>query len=345
MTSSVQNRYQSHIKAMERVKVPRAERVLAFLLIFLILLAAAVLWYTPWIQTAQGDGVVNALRPEQRTQAISALVPGQIQTWHVREGDKVKAGDPIVTLVDTDENLLNRLQAQIDALEQQLEANRTALETERLNLQRRRNLLEQGLVSQRDVELVEITLENLRATIASNEAELTQMRVGLARQSLQTKKAPTDGTILRLLSAGNSTFVNAGDVLASFIPDGVERAASIMVSGLDAPLVYPGRKVRLQFEGWPVFQFSGWPSAAVGTFGGIVDFVEPIANQQGQFRVWIREDPDDAVDWPGQQFVRLGSRVTGWVLLNEVKLGYELWRQLNNFPPVNNLPPNASNEA
>jgi len=162
---------------------------------------------------------------------------------------------------------------------------------------------------------------------------------------MQTKKAPTDGTILRLLSAGNSTFVNAGDVLASFIPDGVERAASIMVSGLDAPLVYPGRKVRLQFEGWPVFQFSGWPSAAVGTFGGIVDFVEPIANQQGQFRVWIREDPDDAVDWPGQQFVRLGSRVTGWVLLNEVKLGYELWRQLNNFPPVNNLPPNASNEA
>jgi hypothetical protein len=72
----------------------------------------------------------------------------------------------------------------------------------------------------------------------------------------------------------------------------------------------------------------------VGTFGGVVEFIEPIANNQGQFRVWVKEDPrDDA--WPSAQYVRLGSRVRGWVLLDEVRLGYELWRQLNNFPPVN----------
>ena len=31
--------------------------------------------------------------------------------------------------------------------------------------------------------------------------------------------------------------------------------------------------------------------------------------------------------------LRLGGKVRGWVLLNEVRLGYEIWRQLNYFPP------------
>ena len=44
--------------------------------------------------------------------------------------------------------------------------------------------------------------------------------------------------------------------------------------GNDAPLITPGRKVRLQFEGWPAVQFAGWPSVAVGTFGGIVGVVD-----------------------------------------------------------------------
>ena len=36
----------------------------------------------------------------------------------------------------------------------------------------------------------------------------------------------------------------------------------------DMPMLQTGRRVRLQFEGWPALQFSGWPSIAVGTFGG-----------------------------------------------------------------------------
>ncbi len=44
-------------------------------------------------------------------------------------------------------------------------------------------------------------------------------------------------------------------------------------------------------------------------------------------------DPDDA-PWPDERWLRQGVRTKGWVLLNEVKLYYELWRQLNGFPPV-----------
>lgn len=333
--NKIESRYLSHIETLDALKVPRADRVITFLLLLLLVIAVAVLRFTPWVQTAYGDGVVSTVNPGQRTQAISALVPGQIETWHVREGDRVRAGDPIVTLRDTDQDLIDRLQAQISAIELQERANETALRTAENDLVRRQSLFEQGLASQRDVEQVQIRIEDLKATAAATTAQLNQVRVSLARQSIQTKVAPSDGTILRLMSAGESTYVNAGEVLASFIPDGVERSVAIIVSGLDAPLVYPGRNVRLQFDGWPMFQFSGWPAAALGTFPGIVEFVEPIADAAGQFRVWVREDLSEG-GWPEERYVRLGSRVRGWVLLEEVRLGYELWRQLNGFPPVNN---------
>lgn len=341
---SVQDRYMSQMETLADISVPTAGRILARLLLFAIAAGCCILWFTPWIQTATGSGVVSALQPEQRTQAISALVPGQIDRWHVKEGDRIKAGDPIVTLVDTDEELINRLNAQIAATEQQLAANSSAIRTAELDITRRKNLLRQGLVSKREVEQLEIRLEDLKAKEAATNSELNQVRVGLARQSIQTKVAPSDGTILRLLSAGTSTLVRSGDVLASFIPDGIERSVALTVRGLDAPLVYPGRSVRLQFDGWPVFQFSGWPSTSVGTFGGTVDFVEPIADARGYFRIWVKEDARDGA-WPSEQFVRLGSRVRGWVLLDEVKLGYELWRQLNNFPPINSVESQSTKAA
>ena len=165
--------------------------------------------------------------------------------------------------------------------------------------------------------------------------------MSLSRQSIQTKVAPVDGTIIRLYSGGVSTFVKAGAVLGQFIPLNAKRSIRITVTGLDAPLVKKGAKARLQFEGWPVFQFSGWPGSSIGTFGGEVVYVEPVASTAGTFQVWIMPDADD-VPWPKESATRLGSRVKAWVLLEEVKLGYELWRQLNNFPPQQTADPESS---
>lgn len=329
---SAEKRYLEHFKLLERLALPSPYRSLAAILTSMIFISILTLMFTPWVQTAAGGGEVTTLDPRDRTQAISALVDGQIKQWHVREGQRVKAGEPIVTLVDTDKALVERLQQQLNATKQTHEANLAAVDHGRSNLERQRALLMEGLVSKRDVEMVEIRLQDLLAKAASTEAKVSEISVSLARQSIQTKVAPQNGTILRLLSAGLSTLVKAGDVLAWFIPDDAERSVVIEVSGLDAPLITPGRLVRLQFEGWPVFQFSGWPGQAVGTFGGVVEFIEPVANENGRFNVWVKEDIND-LPWPDKNFVRFGSRVNGWVLLEEVKLGYEIWRQLNNFPP------------
>ena len=199
-----------------------------------------------------------------------------------------------------------------------------------------RSLFEQGLAAQRDYEQTRIRVEELRTRVAEASAELNRADVNLSRQSVQMVRAPRDGVILRVNAGDSATVVNAGDVVATFVPDNVQRAVELYIDGQDIALVRPGARVRLQFEGWPIVQFSGWPSIAVGTFGGIVAAVDPSASTAGRFRVLVTEDPDDPNPWPTHDFVRFGSNARGWILLETVASGFELWRQLNDFPA--NLP-------
>lgn len=119
--------------------------------------------------------------------------------------------------------------------------------------------------------------------------------------------------------------------------------AELLMDGNDLPLIHKGDKVRLQFEGWPAVQFVGWPSVAVGTFGGMVYLVDPTANDKGQFRILVEPDPAQPA-WPGADYLRQGVRTQGWVLLNRVSIGWELWRQLNGFPPTREQPDQKSSQ-
>lgn len=107
-------------------------------------------------------------------------------------------------------------------------------------------------------------------------------------------------------------------------------------------VVRPGSPVRLQFEGWPAIQFVGWPSVAVGTFGGEVVFVDATDDGTGKFRIVVAPRPDvlerngqtRVQNWPKNQWLRQGVRVDAWVLLQQLPLWKEVWRQLNAFPPI-----------
>ena len=168
--------------------------------------------------------------------------------------------------------------------------------------------------------------------VAIAEKELSEIEGKLAKQRNQVITAPRDGTLVRLLANEGGELVKQGDPLFVLVPETADRAVEIWLSGNDAPLVTPGKHVRLQFEGWPAVQFAGWPSVAVGTFGGTIVNVDATDNGKGQFRVLAL--PDDASEWPSDNYLRQGVRANGWVLLNQVTLGYEFWRQLNGFPPV-----------
>jgi len=137
---------------------------------------------------------------------------------------------------------------------------------------------------------------------------------------------------MRVLAQEGGVFVKAGTVLAVLVPDTEVRAVELYVSGNDLPLLAIGRPVRLQFEGWPAVQFSGWPSVAVGTFGGTVGVIDASDDGTGNFRILVF--PDSGMSWPSGLYLRQGVRVVGWVLLDSVRLGWELWRQFNGFPPI-----------
>lgn len=339
------------LDSQRRTGMPRVLRVTAWLLVLTCIALALMLVFVPWVQTTNGTGRVTTLDPRDRVQTLSALVSGRIAEWYVQDAQSVRAGDPIVRIQDLDDELVVRLQAQLDAALRKHEAARHAAETSELDLARQEDLFEAGLTSRLTFEQASIRVQQLRIAEEQALGELNQAEVNFSRQGSQLVVAPRDGTILQVEAGDVATLVSAGQRLASFLPAGAERAIELFVEGRDIGLVQPGREVRLEFEGWPSFQFSGVPEYAIGTFAGEVAFVEPSAREDGRFRVLVAERQlgtaceQDVValpglnlagncGWPPDTFVRLGANVRGWVLLETVPLGYELWRLLNNFPPV-----------
>jgi hypothetical protein len=175
--------------------------------------------------------------------------------------------------------------------------------------------------------------EDAAGQAATTQKEKREVEIKLGELDRLIIEAPRDGTIFRLPVYERGQTVKEGDALFTIVPDSSDHAVELWISGNDTPLVSPGDHVRLQFEGWPALQFAGWPSVAVGTFGGEVVAVDATDDGTGKFRLQVRPDPDDE-PWPSERFLRQGVRANGWVMLSQVPLWYEIWRQLNGFPPV-----------
>lgn len=323
----------AHFTTLASIKTPQVMRVVFLLLLAAIVATVAFLIYVPWVQTTSGRGVITTLNPNERRQDINALVPGRIEEWYVRDGSTVKKGDPIVRIADIDPQLIERLQAERAQIQLQLQAAQSALATAKIDERRSRELFEAGLAARRDFEQAQIRINEREGQVAAAQAALNRADVNISRQSVQIVRAPRDGFIQSLNAGDAATFISAGDVLATFVPANTGRVIEIFIDGRDVALVKPGDKARIQFEGWPAVQFSGWPSTAVGTFGGRVIAVDQSAQVDGRFRVLIDEDRSDGEAWPEERYVRFGAAVQAWILLETVPVGYEIWRQLNNFPP------------
>jgi multidrug resistance efflux pump len=166
-----------------------------------------------------------------------------------------------------------------------------------------------------------------------SEGQIAKLRNELANLSIRSGyyhiQAPQDGYVVRALKQGIGEIVKEGEAILTVMPIAPALAAELYVRPMDIPLLRVGRKVRLQFDGWPALVFTGWPGTSFGTFGGRVAVIDNI-DSQGQYRILVTPDPDLEA-WP--EPLRVGSGVYGWALLDDVPIWYELWRQLNGFPP------------
>lgn len=169
-----------------------------------------------------------------------------------------------------------------------------------------------------------------RAEVAKLENSAANVR---ERQRLFEVRAPRDGWVVRASRVGVGEVMKEGEPILTIMPSEVRLAVALQVKAMDVPLLRPGRKVRLQFDGWPALQFAGWPSVAVGTFGGIVQVIDQTDSPGGTYRILVVPDPEEE-PWPASPPLRVGSGVIGWAMLDTVPLWFELWRLLNGFPPT-----------
>ncbi|MEN9399927.1 MAG: hypothetical protein RL632_1028 [Bacteroidota bacterium] len=142
--------------------------------------------------------------------------------------------------------------------------------------------------------------------------------------------APQDGIVTKILSSGIGETIKQGEAIATIMPSNYDLALEMYVRPMDLPLLEKGQNVRIQFDGWPSIAFSGWPNTSFGTFGGEVFAIDNFASEDGTFRVLISPKKGDK-PWP--KALRVGGGAHSMILLNDVPIGYELWRLVNGFPP------------
>lgn len=142
--------------------------------------------------------------------------------------------------------------------------------------------------------------------------------------------APQDCYITKAMVPGIGETVKEGEPIVSIVPAQYELAVELYIEPIDLPLIHKGSQVRFVFDGWPAFFFSGWPDQSFGTYSGKVVAMDNMISEQGRYRILVGPDPEEA-PWPGA--LRPGSGAHGIALLGNVPVWYELWRQLNSFPP------------
>lgn len=162
------------------------------------------------------------------------------------------------------------------------------------------------------------------------------------RNSLLYIRAPQSGYINKAIQSGIGETFKEGAQLVGIMPADYDIAVETYVDPIDLPLVHVGEKVRIQFDGWPSIVFSGWPNVSYGTFGGKIVAIETFISPNGKYRILLAPDEEEA-PWPKD--IRVGSGANTMALLEDVPIWYELWRQLNGFPPNYYQPQNTSADA
>jgi multidrug resistance efflux pump len=170
--------------------------------------------------------------------------------------------------------------------------------------------------------------------IASGQADIAKLENQYASYAIRNGMyyviASQSGQVVKAQKAGIGEYVKDGDMIAEIVPDKIQYAVELFVKPLDLPLLANGQKVRFMFDGFPAIVFSGWPQASSGTFGGEIVAIESNVSVNGKFRVLVKEDVKEK-PWPKQ--LKMGAGAQGIALLKDVPVWYELWRNINGFPP------------
>lgn len=278
----------------------------------------------------------NALvQSELRYQADSAAweaakVEAQLaESQYVRQESLYVQGLRSLTEFQQRKQRYQDAQARLLAAQNRLMISRTDVQNARIQIDFvTADYREKIAKAESDLQSAQSYLYEVEGSIAKLRNEITNVE---QRWRFHYVTAPQQGYIVRAVRTGVGEVIKEGEPLAVFMPANYKLAAELFVRPLDAALLKPGKEVRLQFDGWPAFVFSGWPQLSYGTFGGRIYTIDYVDNGTGYFRVLVEPNPTEDKPWPS--LLRMGGGVRGWFLLEDVPIWYEIWRQINGFPP------------
>lgn len=172
------------------------------------------------------------------------------------------------------------------------------------------------------------------SSVSTGQGDIAKLQNQYASYSIRNGMyyiiAPQSGQVVQARKTGIGEVVKEGEMLVHIVPDKVEYAVEMYVRPVDLPLLAQGQKVRFLFDGFPAIVFSGWPDASYGTFQGTIAAIESDVSANGKFKVLVKEDATYR-KWPQQ--LMMGTGANGIALLKNVPIYYELWRNINSFPP------------
>jgi RND family efflux transporter MFP subunit len=184
--------------------------------IFVLVLAAGVIWWLTRpkaievrtavaheIGGASGDHTVlnaSGYVTARRAATVSSKVTGKVVEVLIEEGMKVKEGQVLARLDDTNiKAALNVTQAQLESAKTAVEETRAQLKLAEQEFQRATNLAKQNIASQSDLDKAESDAKSLEARLARQERDITvaERQVAMGQQQMDDMviRAPFAGIV------------------------------------------------------------------------------------------------------------------------------------------------------
>src|SRR2546425_10305820 len=197
----------------------------------------------------------------QRKAAVASKGTGRLVYLGVVEGDRVRAGQVIARIEDSD------IKAQLAQAQASLDLSRAELRDAEHSLARERLLLDSAFSSQASYDAAEARYQRVRASIAVAQAAVQAADVALENTVI---RAPFDGTVL-------SKNADVGEVVAPLAASAFSKSAVVTIADLrsleveadvaeaNLEAIAPGQLCEIVLDAYPDVRYPGYVAKVVPT--------------------------------------------------------------------------------
>ncbi|MHB8580588.1 MAG: efflux RND transporter periplasmic adaptor subunit [Ignavibacteriaceae bacterium] len=197
----------------------------------------------------------------QRKAAVASKGTGRLVYLGVVEGDKVKKGEIIAKLEDSD------VKAQLEAAEANLELSKSGLKNAEDTYKREKTLFKTGSASQADLDASEANYKQILASIDISKANVNAAKVAVEYTII---RAPFDGTVLtkdadvgEIVAPFGASINSKGAVVTIADMKSLQVEADVSESNIEK--ISPNQNCEIVLDAYPDYNYPGYVSKIVPT--------------------------------------------------------------------------------